>query len=334
MVLIVGSGLAAFSIGLELDRRGIDFNIIGDDLTSASHISSGIINPISGRELLLTPNYNILLDAAIPFYVVNGTNFLKKVDIIKKIKDNNTIKDLELNIENKSEWISIISEDVVFINKAYQLDVNLFLNTLKKRFIESGFFFKEAFEYNLVELRDNVKYKSKEYDFVIFAEGMGIIKNHFFNHLPFLPNRGEALYLNVENFNKEEIYHDGKFICKYGDGYWIGSTFDRVPFSEPIHTDKAYDILHAAAKNLTENSVFQIVSHLGAFRCASHDRRPYIDVHPEFKQLYIFNGLGTKGVTYIPFYTHQIIEHILFQKPINKEVCIDRIKKNKISRTV
>jgi hypothetical protein len=53
-----------------------------------------------------------------------------------------------------------------------------------------------------------------------------------------------------------------------------------------------------------------------------------------FKQLYIFNGLGTKGVTYIPFYTHQIIEHILFQKPINKEVRIDRIKKNKIYRTV
>jgi hypothetical protein len=334
MVLIVGSGLAAFSIGLELDRRGIEFNIIGDDLPSASHISSGIINPISGRELLLTPNYNNLLEAAIPFYVVNGTNFLKKVDIIKKIKDNNTIKDLELNIENKSEWISIISEDVVFIKKAYQLDVNSFLSTLKLYFTESGKFIKESFDYNLIELKDHVKYKRKEYDFVIFAEGIGIVKNHFFNHLPFLPNRGEALYLNVENFNKEEIYHDGKFICKYGDGYWIGSTFDRVPFSEPSKTENSFDSLSQAARKLTEGHNFQIVSHLGAFRCASHDRRPYIDVHPEFKQLYIFNGLGTKGVTYIPFYTHQIIDHILFQKPINKEVCIDRIKKNKIYRTV
>jgi glycine/D-amino acid oxidase-like deaminating enzyme len=334
MVLIVGSGLAAFSIGLELDRRGIEFNIIGDDLPSASHISSGIINPISGRELLLTPNYNNLLEAAIPFYVVNGTNFLKKVDIIKKIKDNNTIKDLELNIENKSEWISIISEDVVFIKKAYQLDVNSFLSTLKLYFTENGKFIKESFDYNLIELTEKVKYKRKEYNFVIFAEGMWIVKNIFFNHLPFLPNRGEALYLNVENFNKEEIYHDGKFICKYGDGYWIGSTFDRVPFSEPSKTENSFDSLSQAARKLTEGHNFQIVSHLGAFRCASHDRRPYIDVHPEFKQLYIFNGLGTKGVTYIPFYTHQIIDHILFQKPINKEVCIDRIKKNKIYRTV
>ncbi len=334
MVLIVGSGLAAFSIGLELERRAIKFNIIGDDLTSASHISSGIINPISGRELLLTPNYNILLDAAIPFYAIDGTNFLKKVDIIKKIKDINTIKDLELNIENKTEWISKINEDTVLIKKAYQLDVNLFLNTLKKRFIESDFFFKEAFEYNLVEIKDKVKYKSKEYDFVIFAEGMGIVKNIFFNHLPFLPNRGEALYLSIENYNKEEICHDGKFICKYGDGFWVGSTFDRVPFSEPSKTENSFESLSQAARKLTEGHNFQIMSHLGAFRCASHDRRPYIDVHTEHKQLYIFNGLGTKGATYIPYFANQIIDHILYKTPINKEVRLDRIKRNKIYRTV
>lgn len=334
MVLIVGSGLAAFSIGLELERSNINFKIIGDDLQSASHISSGIINPISGRELLLTPNYNKLLDAALSFYSIDGTNFLEKIDIVKKIKDVNTIKDLELNIENKSEWITKINEDTVLIKKAYQLNVNSFLKNLKKRFVESGKYAIEFLDYNLIELNKRVKYKNQEFDFVIFAEGIGLVKNIFFNNLPFLPNRGEALYLNVADYKKEEIYHDGKFICRFGDGLWVGSTFDRVPFSEPTKTENNFNSLRIAAEKLTEGLDFKINEHLGAFRCASHDRRPYIDVHPFHKQVYIFNGLGTKGATYIPYYTHQIIDHILFQKPIDKEVRLDRIKKNKIYRSV
>jgi glycine/D-amino acid oxidase-like deaminating enzyme len=46
--------------------------------------------------------------------------------------------------------------------------------------------------------------------------------------------------------------------------------------------------------------------------------------HPAYKNIYIFNGLGTKGVSLAPYFVKQLLDFIFHQKDINPEANIER----------
>jgi glycine/D-amino acid oxidase-like deaminating enzyme len=54
------------------------------------------------------------------------------------------------------------------------------------------------------------------------------------------------------------------------------------------------------------------------------DRRPVIGPHPVLKNIYVFNGLGTKGVLLSPFIAEQLYELMYNQIIPDKEVNIAR----------
>ena len=46
---------------------------------------------------------------------------------------------------------------------------------------------------------------------------------------------------------------------------------------------------------------FITIDHFAGIRPATKDRRPFIGTHPEFKNIGIFNGLGSKGAYWCIF---------------------------------
>ena len=72
------------------------------------------------------------------------------------------------------------------------------------------------------------------------------------------------------------------------------------------------------------NAPFEIVNQKAAIRPTVKDRRPFIGFHPEFRNVGIFNGMGTKGISLAPFFANHFTEHLLQQKPLMKEVDIKR----------
>ena len=50
------------------------------------------------------------------------------------------------------------------------------------------------------------------------------------------------------------------------------------------------------------------------------DRRPVVGEHPEFKNLFIFNGLGTKAVMLAPYFAKQLVNYIKNHYVIDAEV--------------
>lgn len=328
MILIVGGGLAAFSLGKILNEKGIPFQIIKNEKPAASMISSGIINPISGRNFVLSWKYYDFLNTAKSFYQLEKQSFINPILIEKYVEDPISYSNLLLSIESKKDWIKIIENQKVLIKNSYQVSVPQFLESLAYIFQNNQCILDENFDYDLLDTTAN-RYKDIIYNSIIFAEGIGVLDNPFFNHLPFAPNRGEALEIKSQHFELKNVIHKGKFICNFKEHFWVGSTFDRVSVQEPTHTAKAKnDLLEKCHFLLKENS-FELVNHLAAFRTTSHDRRPFVDVHPTFSNLYIFNGFGTKGVSLIPYFGIELINNILHKTPISEEVQIQRVKKDK-----
>ena len=328
MILIVGGGLAAFSLGKILFEKGISFQIIKNEKPAASMISSGIINPISGRNFVLSWKYYEFLNTAKSFYQIEKQSFINPILIEKYVEDPISYSNLLLSIESKKEWIEILENQKVIIKNSYQVSVPDFLESLESIFQNNQRIIYENFDYEQVNTATHY-YKDISYQAIIFAEGIGVLNNPFFNHLPFAPNRGEALEVSSIEFNLKNVLHKGKFIFKYKNHYWIGSSFDRVSIDEPLHTEKAKKELISKGNFFFGDTQFVVLNHLAAFRSTTHDRRPFIDRHPTIPNLFIFNGFGTKGVSLIPHYAIELIQNILDKTPISEEVQILRIKKDK-----
>ena len=296
MILIVGGGLAAFSLGKILFEKGISFQIIKNENPAASLISSGIINPISGRNFVLSWKYHEFLNTAKSFYKIEKQSFINSIMIEKYVEDPISYSNLLLSIESNFQN----NQCIIY----------------------------ENFDYKLVNTATQF-YKDISYQAIIFAEGIGVLNNPFFNHLPFAPNRGEAIEVSSMEFDLKNVVHKGKFICPYKNHYWIGSSFDRVSIDEPLHTEKAKEELISKGNFFFGDTQFDVLNHLAAFRSTTHDRRPFIDRHLTIPNLFIFNGFGTKGVSLIPYYGIELIQNILDKTPISEEVQILRIKKDK-----
>ena len=54
------------------------------------------------------------------------------------------------------------------------------------------------------------------------------------------------------------------------------------------------------------------------------DRRPLIGEHAEHKNLYVLNGLGTRGVMIAPYVADQLFNYIENKQELAKEISIER----------
>ena len=108
------------------------------------------------------------------------------------------------------------------------------------------------------------------------------------------------------------------------DTYWIGSTYG-WDFADDLPTDEAYHFLKERLEDVLKTD-FEIIEHRAAIRPTVKDRRPFLGIHPEFKQLALFNGLGTKGASLGPFFANHMAMHLVKGETVDPMVDIGRFK--------
>ena len=69
---------------------------------------------------------------------------------------------------------------------------------------------------------------------------------------------------------------------------------------------------------------YQVTDQKGAVRPTVKDRRPFIGRHPKITNAYIFNGMGTKGVSLSPYFADQFIAQLFEGTDLDKQVNIER----------
>jgi len=69
---------------------------------------------------------------------------------------------------------------------------------------------------------------------------------------------------------------------------------------------------------------YEVIDHIAAIRPANIQRRPFVGMHPNYKNIGIFNGMGTKGCSLAPYFAEQLTSHILQETTLDNEASIDR----------
>lgn len=337
--IIVGSGLAGINFCHLLLKQNKSFVVFDNNSQQSSTVAGGLYNPVVLKRFTPVWKSDEQLE------LVNQVYRELEVYLGCKINYKLPVKRLFNSIEEQNNWF--VATDKYSLQHYLSPKISTNKNiTIKAPFgfgevLHTGrvdteklitkfnqhiknFFFNELFDYDALHiLETSIKYKNIQAKHVVFCEGFGLKKNPFFSKLPLNGTKGELLTIYAPNLNIDFVLKSSVFLIPLGkDLYRLGATYN--------WTDKTNTPSQEGKKELLEklktiiNCDFKIVAHEAGIRPTVKDRRPLVGQHSTHKNLYILNGLGTRGVMIAPYAAKQLYNFIENEAGLESEINITR----------
>ncbi len=166
---------------------------------------------------------------------------------------------------------------------------------------------------------NTLEYKGITYDAVVLALGYKSKETPWFLNVPVNPTKGQLLTVNWNNPIENTSLHRKAFALPIGgNAFKIGSTYEWNDTS-PEPTEEGRERILNNATSITTDPL-EVIDHTAGIRPTTPDRRPVLARHQTYKQLFIFNGLGSKGYMLAPSLAKQLSEAIIDNKPLAEEL--------------
>ncbi len=338
--IIVGDGYAGLFFAHQLIRNNKSFVIFSEGRKSASQVSAGIINPVVLKKFTTfwkaQEQIDFLKNSLREIETYTGKNYLIDAPIHRIFHDENEQKlwlkksaneELSGFLSEKFERLNGVKNDFQTgkVNQSARLDVNGFFSGLFDYFEKNDFLIREKFEYTQLDPARAI-YKDFSFKNIIFCEGMRVRDNPYFSEISVNPNKGHHIKVRLSQPIPENITIKKKhFLFPTGTGlYFYGGTYDRDQLHHHID-ESAVDQL---VKGLSEIYPYDFdvkEVHFG-FRPTVKDRRPIIGRHETHDNLYVFNGLGARGILNGCYFARDLYRCIEEGVPLHEEVSSDRFK--------
>ena len=341
--LVVGGGLAGICLTHQLQKRNINLKLIDIGENYSSRIAAGMINPMVFRTMVKTWMGDILIPYLDEFYPEIEAKTGEKFFFKRKIRRVFSTKD------EREKWLERehdpAYENYIFstkksdtepsyikssfgsgiVNSPGYIDAEKFMKANHDFFLQEGVLQYEAFNFSELDVKAG-KYKDTSYDAIIFSEGYLGKNNPYFNYLPLQQTKGEVLTIDSNQLEKNEILNRKCFILPTEDGLFrLGATFSWNT-TDTTPTKEAKEKLLEQYNGISTATI-KVIDQKGGIRPTVTDRRPLIGAHPKWQNLYIFNGMGTKGYMIAPYFSHHFVRHLLDGESLDREVDISRFKK-------
>ena len=342
--IIIGHGLAGSVLAWELLRR--DKSILVFDTPEdnrASAVAAGIFNPVTGRVMTKTWKADDIFPFLEKFYTeaeeVLHAKFFNKLPIYRPFVSEEEKQQWKQKGETQTwEWFKLMFRDVpdfdreVFnpfggleITKAGYLNVVSWLDAVRDYLKSRDLYRQEYFLEQELLVNERVKYRDVEAKKIIFCNGLRTLDTKWFGWLPLKPLKGETLEVRIEA-DLERIYNRSVYVVPATERgvYKIGATYQHPPFPEaPSLT--AREELESGLSALVKCR-YEVIHQDWGIRPSTPDRRPFLGAHPGNKNVIIFNGLGTKGVSLSPYFAQHLGDYLEGNGDLLPEVNIYRFK--------
>jgi glycine/D-amino acid oxidase-like deaminating enzyme len=338
--LIVGSGLSGVMLCEALRKRGKSFKVISNKSQQASIVASGLYNPV------VLKRFNKAWDAEKHLPVAMSAYEELELFLGIKIDYKLPIYRLFSSIEEQNNWIiasdkiplkpylisnikSNINQNIYApygygeVKNTGRIDTKLLLESYSNVLNNEKLISHESFEYDKLKISKKIVYKGIESENIIFSEGFGVRQNPFFNYLPMEGTKGELIIINAPKLNSEVIIKSSVFIIPIGkNDYLVGSTYAWDDFNNDPTINAKNKLLNKLDKLIL--CPYKVVYHRAGIRPTVIDRRPLVGQHKSHQNLYILNGLGSRGVLIAPTVANALINLIEDKLPLQKEINISR----------
>lgn len=339
--LIIGQGICGTFLAHELEKAGISFLVIDESRPhTASKSAAGIINPITGRRMVKTWIIDELIPVAKLAYEEMGKLLNIQCISEKSLIDFFPSPQMRIaflkRLEEDEQWLRLGGDENTWrtwfnydfgygeIQPCYLVDLNLLIPAFRKRLLGNEKLREETFVFEKIKLTgEGLEYNGLRADKLVFCDGISSCSNPFFEKLPFAPNKGEAMLVEIGKLPATQIYKRGLSLVPWQDNvFWIGSSYAWA-FDDALPSRAFRDKTELMLKEWLRLP-FKTIEHFASLRPATLERRPFVGFHPLHRQIGILNGMGTKGCSLAPFFAAQLSANISNQSPIHPEADIMR----------
>ncbi len=339
---VVGQGLAGTLLAAELLAAGKTVRIFdANHQGAASSVAAGIINPITGRRLVKSWMIDELLPIAIVTYQKQESllnkRFFYQVPVHRTIHDP-ADENLWTMRSGYADYADYLSPDLIsgnpdgmqsvlargVIKQACRVDLPVYIQSWRSRFLEKNILDLNRFDHSaLVVEKERISYYGWTAKKIIFCEGHQVKNNFWFNFVPMVLAKGEVIILEIPNLSLDVIYKTKLTFVPLGeDKYWVGATYDwKFADGQPTTTGKK-ELMEKIAEDV--KIPYTVLDHQAAIRPTIKDRRPVLGAHPQFDNILVFNGLGTKGASIGPYWSAVMARHLIHGDVIDASVNISR----------
>jgi glycine/D-amino acid oxidase-like deaminating enzyme len=340
--IIVGQGLVGTWLSYYAQKAGKTFVVINDSkLPAASRVASGVINPVTGRRIVQTWMIETFLPFALNAYSELGIKI--NMEIVKEApvvlihpsaqmqesfeyRYNHDNVYLQKNNTADFETFMRTPFGTGQINQSIWIDLNTMIEGWGQILISKQQLIDDQFNIEDLKITEQgVDWKGIQAKRILFSDGLSSMHNPYFKGLPFAPNKGEALIVEIKDLPNKVIYKNNISIVPWKDQlFWVGSNYEwNYEDTQPSH---AFRIKMEAALEQLLKIPFTIVNHITGLRPANQERRPFVGLHPIHPSIGICNGMGTKGCSLAPYFAQELIAHCEHGTPIHPEASLERFK--------
>jgi glycine oxidase len=339
--IIVGSGLAGIAFAETLLQHDKSFVVFDNHSQNSTRIAGGLYNPVILKRFSQVWNANSQLDIAHKLYDTIEQKLNVQVDfkmpIYRKF----------FSVEEQNNWFAASDKPNLapflsntIVHKKYNaidspfgygqvlhtgyVDTLTLLTNYQQYLKNIGLFYEIAFDYNSLTIFDeHIEYKNLKAKHIVFAEGFGMHSNPFFNYLPLDGTKGELLIIKAPELDLDVILNTSVFILPLGDSlYKVGATYNWDDKTNATTEEGKQELIDRIKEIL--NCDFEVVEHYAGVRPTVKDRKPLLGTHPKHKNIYILNGLGTRGVMLAPAMALDLYNFIENEIPLEKSIDIKR----------
>lgn len=343
--IIIGQGICGTFLGYYLIKEGRSVLVIDEvQPFSSTRVASGVINPVTGRRVVTT----WMIETLLPFAWETYTKIGKELDAtIIEQKDTITFspslqmkETYEKRMQEPGSFVHNVADaeeykkyfEFIFecfsIKPTYLINLHPLLRGWKHQLMTSKCLLEESFDISMLGVQeDHITYKHITAQKIIFCNGINAFDHIYWENLPYVYNKGQAIIVDIPGLPSANIYKYGAVsLVPWYDGlWWAGSSYENdFDTTEPtaVFRDNMIKQLNSVLK-----LPFTVVDHFAALRPATLERRPFVGLHPRYKSIGIFNGMGTKGCSLAPYFAKQFADHLVHGKGIDSLADVQRFRR-------
>jgi glycine oxidase len=342
--ILVGQGLAGSLLAFLLADRGYRPLVIDSGGgSSATEVSAGIINPISGQRLVLREDFDRLSHFAQACY----ERLQQKFDV-QLYKPLNQLR-LFSSPEQASLWrnrlespeyaalvihgnsssaapVEISSpHGSCFLGRTAHVQTRTLIATVRNWLSENGWLLAEQFRHDeLLPGDEEVFYHDIRARYAIFCEGAGARQNRWFADLPFKPSCGEILTIRLP-FVLDKLVNWGHWLLPVSSHTCrLGATNDWDIDRRKTTGHARQQLLDSLGRVLPQSCKVEVIDHVRGLRPSTRDREPLIGHHHKHPELILFTGFGGKGALTVPAAAELLVDHLHTGKPLSAAYDLNR----------
>jgi glycine/D-amino acid oxidase-like deaminating enzyme len=339
-ILIIGAGLSGTCLARQLLKKGHAVQLIDRGENHSTAIAAGMMNPMVFRRMNKSWRLDEFVKEAKAFYLEIEELLQQPLFhplVIRRMLSSEQERNYWLERERLPEFqeylTPITPEDEAYsqadnpfgsgrVNAAFWIDAHAFYHANLNQFFDQNMLLKESFDVAQFDT-EHLSYKGVNYDKVVFCVGYEQMNTPFFSELPIQQTKGQTLRIRSNEIPENESLNRKCFVLPLGDQVFrIGATYEwDNPDLTPTEEAKNELVNHLSVLG---NYDYEIIDQQVGIRPTVLDRRPILGEHQHYKNIYLFNGLGTKGYLMAPTLSRELSECMLEGTPLDKEISIER----------